>query len=196
MDTTKTTHIASTLAAALGFALVTACNPPPPPPVTPASAAEAKLTVFVDPDVEVGVVQDEKGRELLPEWCEALAAALNDAGYHVVASSTAPHDLTFHTKVARVGFNYVRWADGVVVEVKAPDQTVTQATRKALNFVHIEGKDTAARLTFAARSLVNALGPDARLEDFAKTRPSTGGAPAGASDTTASPPPATAAPHS
>jgi hypothetical protein len=130
----------------------------------------ATLSVVVDPDVEIGAVQDERGRAIVTPFHDALVAAMSDAGFHVVPA-TAPHDLTVHVKLARIGFNYGAWGDGVVVQLSGSNQVVTQVTRPSLNFVHLEGADTPARLTFAAHMVVNAFNRDRKVADYAASHP-------------------------
>ncbi len=164
-------HKVTTILAGFGFTLM-ACGPLPPPPVTPVVAGPTKeLGIFVDPDVEVGTVQDEKGRELVGLFHDALATALSDAGYHVVAATSSPHELIVHAKLARVGYEYGSWGDGVAIEVRAGDAVVAHAGRASLNFVHLEGATTSARVTFAARELVNHVFE--QVNAFAKSRPAT-----------------------
>ncbi len=181
MRTLKATHTVGGLALALASATL-GCNPMPPPPLTVASAAQAKLSLFVDPEVAVAEARDERGRELLAPFRDAVAAAFNDAGYHVVPAATAAHDLTIHVKVARVGFAYGPWADGVVLEILGGDgQVLGKVARSNLNFVHLEGADTAARLRFAAHELVNSVGRQPMV-DYASSHvgnaaPASNGAP-------------------
>ena len=170
MRTKKATQTLAWLLTALASSTV-GCAAAPAPALTPASPALARLSVYADPDATVVDVKNERGRELVAPFHDAVAKAMSDAGYHLVDSATAPHDLTVHMRLARVGFNYGTWADGVVLEVTAGGQAVGQVARKNLNFVHLEGADTPARLTFAAHTLVNSLSHEPSIEQYAENHP-------------------------
>ncbi len=132
-----------------------------------ASEAEKHLTVFVDPDMTVGKVADERGRQLVAPFRDALNAVFYEAGFQVASTASQPHDLTAHVTLGRIGWTYQPWADGVVVELIGAGAAFRPATRESINFVHAEGPDTTTRLVFAARRVVNVFTHDLALEAFA-----------------------------
>jgi hypothetical protein len=160
-----TTHV---LAAAtfLGLAGVAAGCTPPRPAVHAASAPEAALSVFVDPEASIGTVRDEKGRDVVVAFHDALQNSLKDAGYHVAASSADAHDLTVHLKIRQVGYTYRAWADDVVVEVTGGGQPVAEVSRPNVNWVGEEGATEPLRLAYAATVAVNDISKDVRVEQY------------------------------
>lgn len=161
----------TSLALVLTLASASAACAVHPAPIMAASPAEASLSIFVDPEATVAAVQNEQGRPLLIAFHDVLQTSLKEAGYRVVASAASPHDLTIHLNVARLGFNTWPWADGVVLEVTAGGQTVSELKRPTLNWMSMEGHDTPTRLAYAAHAAVNAITTHPRIEQFAATPP-------------------------
>jgi hypothetical protein len=153
------------LVVALGLA---ACAPALPP-VAPASPAEARLSVFVDPEVSSSRVADEQGREAVALFHDALEGAFKDAGYHVVASG--PRDLSVHVSVGTIGYNYGPWADKVRLDVFAGAKPIAAVSRPTLNFMSMEGHTTDARIAFAAHTCVNEITAMPEVEQVAAATP-------------------------
>jgi hypothetical protein len=166
------------------------------------------MSVFVDPEPAIAHVSDERGRDLVAPFRDALQASLSEAGYRVATASSSAHDLDVHMVIDRVGWTYGRpWVNELVLELSGGGQPVARLHRASLNYVSDEGADASARLTFAARTLVNAMTHDAGVMAYATTHrtvaassdapaaPSTGAppampAPAAPSAETSSPAPA------
>jgi hypothetical protein len=161
--------------------------------VQPASPAVAAMRVYVEPDAMIGKVLQERGREVIPRFREALDAALVAAGYHVLDTADTPHDLTIRMSIARVGFAYRPWAEGVLLEVTGGGRVLAQASRPTLNWMSAEGRTTPERLVFAAHTFVNQIDEDPALAQFAASAPPLQPVHA-AAPVAPTPPPAAAAP--
>jgi hypothetical protein len=170
------------------------------PPVQPAPVAQAPLGVFVDPNVSVEIVQDERGKDLVPLLRDAFAKELVDAGYHVVTDG--PADVTLHVDLAKVGYakygtGSQPWVQGITLNVSGGGQLLAHVDRATVNWSDYEGANTAERIKFTARVLVNAMSRNKRVVRYAEMHPAaapvvTSGTPAPSSPapTSASPAPA------
>ncbi len=142
------------------------------PPVVTAPQGEAGLGVFVDPEPTIAHVSDDRGRELIAPFRDVLQASLSEAGYRVVTAPSSAHDVDARMIIDRVGWTYGRpWVNHLVLQLSGSGQPIAQLRRDSLNYVSVEGPDTTTRLTFAARSLVNAMAHDAAVESYAAHRP-------------------------
>jgi len=143
------------------------------PPVRPAPAS---LTVLLDPNVSVGEVRNEKGLEIKPMVQDALAKGLTEAGYRVVTDGSA--DLTLHVTLAKVGYAKYGtaeqvWAEGIALDVSGGNLALAHEKRPTVNWSDYEGGNTAERLAFTARLLVNRMSTDKKIVSYATSHAGT-----------------------
>ena len=139
-------------------------------PVHTAPPGQAGMSVFVDPEATIAHVSDERGRELVAPFRDALQASLLEAGYRVVTDPSPAHDVDVHMIIDRVGWTYGRPWVNVVLQLSGGGHPITQLHRASLNYVSVEGPDATTRLAFAAHELVNAMARDVDVEGYAAHR--------------------------
>lgn len=162
-------------------------------PVHTAPPGQAGMSVFVDPEATIAHVSDERGRELVAPFRDALQASLLEAGYRVVTDPSPAHDVDVHMIIDRVGWTYGRpWVNELVLQLSGGGHPITQLHRASLNYVSVEGPDATTRLAFAAHELVNAMARDVDVEGYAAHRAIT--APSSAVTPPTGSPPAPPAP--
>jgi hypothetical protein len=138
------------------------------PRMRPASRAESTLRVFVDPDVTISEVADERGRAVLGPFHDALNTVFYEAGFKVVNAASEAHDLTVHVSIGKLGYTTgVPWGYLVALDLSDGNKVHAHASRDSINYVHLEGPDVTTRMTFAARRLVNVFTHDLLLEQYA-----------------------------